>query len=1536
LRWIRPLAAAGAALVAAPAAAHRPHTPILTAALSPGYSDNGRAWAVKERRGLTTLIYTDDHGAHWNFLSSPPMVDRLIDAAYAGDDLVLLGADGSLWTSSDEGESWRADDTLEAYGLTAREMAWYEQQVLVATDQGLFEGSGGELTRISELPTSRVVFARGTTGRGLAVAEGAVWLAGDGAMGPLPELPDGAVAHSVAGLEGDVLVGAEADGAIYRLAEGSAEWTRCGALPDAEATEEDGVVVRLEALPDGRLAAATGRRGVYLSEDVCDSWELRDTKIYINYGGENAAPSVDDGFTELLWREDRWMVGSYDGISVTQGDPTSWRVARIVPADFARGVSIAPDYPEDLRIFWGSYSGGAAWTEDGGASWGGSAAGLGSVPSASSDLGESNYAYDISVSDALSEDSTAYYVGAYLPFRASAPDWSWEIPEGLSLERVSRFIPADGRTWAVEYLEEVGAPGTAAWTDDSGETWHTVDAFADFSSDRGVSALADTCLGGEPALLFITTFPWSVAASWDDGESWEELASLGGRSDSTQAAVGTWPPGSCERAAALVNAGQDIWISDDAGVSWREATRPPAVAATQVFQADDGTWFLSGVNGTLFRSDDGADTWDEVGPLPPPPVLSADTSRDFATTGLITLGTYAGVFWSDDRGESWYQLPRYQRFEDQTIHLVCNQGGVNAGTYTSTCERYSDDTQGNGGGYVLRPTDTLDFSFEGHAFRAVGDLSGASLEVWVDGTHVGDLSEDAPAFGGLEAGRWHDVKLRNPGTATTELAVDLVEAWGEGEPLPGAPQREDTGAADSGDTGAGPGDTAPVDSGGADSAPGEASGGAATPAEPGCSCGGGGAGALPWLPALLALAARRRRSGARGRRRALLVGLLALLAGCGDRLTDDDGDAVLSSVDCDDGDPGVYPGAPETCDGVDQDCDGAIDEAADDATTWYADADGDGYGDSAAPLAACDAPADSAAQGGDCDDGDPARSPGAAEDCDGVDNNCDEEIDEGFDLDGDGWRTCDGDCDDGDAGAWPGAAEVWYDGVDGDCAGDSDFDADGDGYDSDLYGGDDCDDSEPAAAPLAEERFDGLDNNCDGTIDEGSGAWLDLWEADATLFGEAAGDRAGISLEGVGDFNGDGLDDLAVGAMGEGPGMALLVLGDPALRGEIDLAGAAMTLTGEAETDRAAEAGLAGVGDVDGDGRDDFLVGAAYHNGVGTVSGRAYLVLGGDLSRSSLGEADAILDGESPSDRAGDKVDGGGDVDGDGVLDLLVSAPNYSLDESLSGGAIYVVSGDTRGTVSLGDATARVEAEAYGDLFGRSVSTAGDVNGDGLDDVIAGAQGDDTAAGNAGAAYLLLGPLRGVVSAGDADAKYTGQHEEEMAGRTAVRGVGDTDGDGLDDVAIGAAQHNGVGAYSGATYLVLGRAAPAGGSLADADAVLLGEGEPYQAGRALAAPGDVDGDGLDDILIGSPHESDRREDSGAAYLALSPHAGAVSLTGAAVKLGGRDTRDLTGWAVGAAGDPDGDGIPDLLVGAPYADIQQSSDGAGYLILGGGL
>ncbi len=490
----------------------------------------------------------------------------------------------------------------------------------------------------------------------------------------------------------------------------------------------------------------------------------------------------------------------------------------------------------------------------------------------------------------------------------------------------------------------------------------------------------------------------------------------------------------------------------------------------------------------------------------------------------------------------------------------------------------------------------------------------------------------------------------------------------------------------------------------------------------------------------------------------------------------------------------------------------------------------------------------------------------------------------------------------------------------------------------------DCDDAEPAANPGMEEICgDGIDNDCDGSPgDCGLDTVIDLSEASGRLVGSSSGEHAGWSVAGVGDVDGDGLDDIAVGSWQDdegGPYAGAVWIVPGPVHGSLNLSRAIAKLVGEAPDDHAGWS-VAGAGVINRDGFNDVLVGAY---GANEGAGAAYLVLGPMEGTISLADADATLRGEQDLSAVGFSVAGVGDLDADGYPDIAIGAYGHDSPAQDDIGAVYVFRGPLTGVRSTATAHATLLGVGEGDWFGYSVSGAGDVDADGHDDLLVGAPGVFRGGPDAGAAYLFSGPFAGTRTSAGSRAQLLGQSENDRAGGS-VGGGGDVDGDGFADVVVGAwladgpAGDNPTGTVdAGAAYVVRGPFEGAIDLATEADATVHGPHANAAAGFAVDVAPDVDGDGLDDLVIGVVKDRSGGTDAGAAWVLHGPFEGAISLAEdvRGTKLVGEVWDDRAGASVAGVGDTDGDGYGDVVIGAHGSDRGGVDSGASYLICGRG-
>jgi hypothetical protein len=412
----------------------------------------------------------------------------------------------------------------------------------------------------------------------------------------------------------------------------------------------------------------------------------------------------------------------------------------------------------------------------------------------------------------------------------------------------------------------------------------------------------------------------------------------------------------------------------------------------------------------------------------------------------------------------------------------------------------------------------------------------------------------------------------------------------------------------------------------------------------------------------------------------------------------------------------------------------------------------------------------------------------------------------------------------------------------------------------------------------------------------------------------------GVSVSGAGDVNGDGFDDVLVGAYlydngQQNEGRSYLYLGSAG--------GPSLAPDWTAESNQAeAEFGVSvsGAGDVNGDGFDDVVVGAMLFDNGEIDEGRSFLYLGspGGLSLAP----DWTAESNQASALFGASVSGAGDVNGDGFDDLVVGSHTFHNGQTDEGRA-FLYLGSAVGPSLAPDWTA--ESDQVEAQFGLSVSGVGDVNGDGFDDVVVGAFLFDNGQTNEGRSFLYLGSAGGLSLA----ASWTAESDQADAwfGRR-VSGAGDVNGDGFDDVVVGAYVFDNGQTNEGRSFLYLGSA----GGLSLAPDWTAESDQPFAFfGHGVAGAGDVNGDGFDDVVVGAPDLDDDKTDEGRSFLYLGS-AGGLSLTPDWTAEGDRTNAEF-GTSVSGAGDVNGDGLDDVIVGAEAFHHGETEEGRAFLYVG---
>lgn len=461
------------------------------------------------------------------------------------------------------------------------------------------------------------------------------------------------------------------------------------------------------------------------------------------------------------------------------------------------------------------------------------------------------------------------------------------------------------------------------------------------------------------------------------------------------------------------------------------------------------------------------------------------------------------------------------------------------------------------------------------------------------------------------------------------------------------------------------------------------------------------------------------------------------------------------------------------------------------------------------------------------------------------------------------------------------------------------------------------------------------------------------------IFGEMAGDWNGFAVARCGDFNNDGYDDIIISSRlsdGNGrtdSGTAYIIFGKASGFNDIDLknlpSSYGFKLTGAAADDWVYS--VASAGDINGDGYDDIIIGSSGADpNSRNAAGISYVIFGksngfSDIDLASLNNTQGFkILGQSYSDVSGSSVAGAGDINNDGYKDIIIGAPATYSGKT---GKSYIIFGKANGFTDIDlnnlslDQGFKITGQ-YGDTCGLSVSAAEDINGDGFDDIIIGAPMYQL--NKKGEVYVFYGKQTGFeninlynsLSSSDGF-RIIGEEIGDRLG-ISVASAGDINRDGYKDIIIGNRPNPSYMNGISTTYVIFGKADIA----ADIDLTNLtpsqgfkiyGETIGDEAGYSVASIGDINADGYDDIIIGAYNALDG---TGKSYIILGKADGFVDinlvdlLSNQGFSITGAYSGDSSGFSVSGAGDINGDGYDDIIIGAPYAN---SYAGITYLIYG---
>ena len=435
----------------------------------------------------------------------------------------------------------------------------------------------------------------------------------------------------------------------------------------------------------------------------------------------------------------------------------------------------------------------------------------------------------------------------------------------------------------------------------------------------------------------------------------------------------------------------------------------------------------------------------------------------------------------------------------------------------------------------------------------------------------------------------------------------------------------------------------------------------------------------------------------------------------------------------------------------------------------------------------------------------------------------------------------------------------------------------------------------------------------------GSATGINITAA-ATVESNQADAYMGISVASAGDVNGDGYSDVIVGAYGYTNGQffegrAFVYHGSTS---GINTTAAATVESNQVNASMGVS--VTSAGDVNGDGYSDVIVGAHFYDNGQTREGAIFVYHGSASGINTT--AAATVESNLANAYLGYSVASAGDVNGDGYSDVIVGAYGYTNGQS-NEGAAFIYHGSASGINTTAAAT--VESNQVNANMGYSVASSGDVNGDGYSDVIVGVPYFDNGQTDEGRAYVYNGAATGINTTPVATVE-SNQINAQMG--YSVASAGDVNGDGYSDVIVGARLYDNGQTDEGAAFVYHGSAS---GISTTAAATVESNQAIAWMGYSVASAGDVNGDGYSDVIVGALYYDNGQTDEGAAFVY---HGSATGInTTAAATVESNQANAFMGWSVASAGDVNGDGYSDVIVGTYLYDNGQTDEGAAFVYHG---